>query len=160
MIVVFSLQSVICQLEQFYKLRLRRNFSYKGKVRLSYGPLAYFLDIFISSKNVVISADRWQHFCLKWKHRKNMQVDPNLNKLYSEQEISQHLRRITSCLDLLLISLRGNFLSQSEPREKVPSWAKHRHFNFRAKTELVMYNKQLFLVQSPISSTFYWFKKI
>ena len=28
--------------------------------------LAFFSDIFISGKKVVISAERWQHFCQKW----------------------------------------------------------------------------------------------
>ena len=32
--------------------------------------------------NVVISAERWQHFCQKWKYRKNMQADHNLIGLY------------------------------------------------------------------------------
>ena len=41
--------------------------------------LVYFSNIFISGKDVVISADRWQHVCQKWKHRKNMQADLNLN---------------------------------------------------------------------------------
>ena len=65
-----------------------------------------------------------------------MQADPNLNRLYSEQEISQSLRRITSCLYLLVMSLRGNFPSQFEL-----SQPKLKHFNFRAKTNRVMDNK-------------------
>ena len=37
-----------------------------GKVRSSYGPLAYFSDIFISGKNVVVfSVQKRQHFCHK-----------------------------------------------------------------------------------------------
>ena len=47
----------------------------------SYGPLAYFSNIFISGKNVVTSQQKWQHFCQKWKYRKNMQIDHNLNGL-------------------------------------------------------------------------------
>ena len=43
--------------------------------------LHIFSDIFISGKNVVISAERWQHFCQKWKYWKNMQADHNLNRL-------------------------------------------------------------------------------
>ena len=109
-----------------------------SKVRSSYGQFPYFSDILISGKNVVFCVQKRQHFCQKWKYWKNMQVDPNLNGLYSEWKISQHLQR---CFYLLVMSLSGNFPSQSEPREKVPSWAKHRHFNFRAKTELEMYDK-------------------
>ena len=54
----------------------------ESKVCSSYCPLAYFSDIFISGKNVVISHQKWQHFPQKWKYRKNMQVDHNLNGLY------------------------------------------------------------------------------
>ena len=43
-----------------------------SKVRSNNGPLAYFFYIFISGKNIVISAVRWQHFSQKWKYQKNM----------------------------------------------------------------------------------------
>ena len=43
-----------------------------AKGRSSYHPLAYFSYIFISGKNVVISQQKWQHFCQKWKYWKNM----------------------------------------------------------------------------------------
>ena len=49
--------------------------SYFTKVSSSYGPLAYFSNIFIS-------AEKWQHFCQKWKYRKNTQADHNLNFNY------------------------------------------------------------------------------
>ena len=52
------------------------------RVRSSYSPLAYFSDIFISGKNVVVSAEKWQHFCQIWKYPKNMQADHNLKGLY------------------------------------------------------------------------------
>ena len=42
----------------------------------------HIFDILISGKNIVISAERWQHFCQKWKYRKNMLADHNLNGLY------------------------------------------------------------------------------
>ena len=54
---------------------------FSSKVRLSYGSMAYFSDIFISSRNVVISQNKWQYFCQKGKYRKNMQADHNLNGL-------------------------------------------------------------------------------
>jgi len=37
------------------------------KVCSSYGPLAYFCDISISGKNVVISAEKWQLFLPEMK---------------------------------------------------------------------------------------------
>ena len=43
-------------------------------VRLHVFPIFSFL--------AKISAERWQHFCQKWKYRKNMQADNNLNRLY------------------------------------------------------------------------------
>ena len=43
-------------------------------VRLHVFPIFSFL--------AKISAERWQHFCQKWKCRKNMQADNKLNRLY------------------------------------------------------------------------------
>ena len=61
------------------------------KVHLSYGPLAYFYDIFMSDKNIVISQQKWQHFGQKWKHRKNIQAD----------QIKDHSSITSSCFWLI-----------------------------------------------------------
>ena len=55
-----------------FKFWLRISIS---KVRLSYGPLAYFSDIFISGKNVVSSAQK-RHFCQKWKYAEKYASGP------------------------------------------------------------------------------------
>ena len=64
-----------------YKNTINFTLMVQSKVRSSYRPLAYFSDIIISGKNVVISAEKWQHFCQKWKYRNNTQADNNLNGL-------------------------------------------------------------------------------
>ena len=51
------------------------------KVLSSYGPPAYFSNIFISGKNIVLAVQKRQHLCQKWKHQKNLQSDHNLNGL-------------------------------------------------------------------------------
>ena len=72
----------------------------------SYGLLAYFSYIYISGKNVVISQQKWQHFCQKWKNRKYMQVDHNLIGLWIAQPIQPNFKE--NGLDLLS-SLAGIF---------------------------------------------------
>ena len=72
---------LVSTLRHIFDIRIN-TYRISAKVRSSYCPLAYFSDIFISGKNVVISAERWQHFCQKWKYRKNMQGNHNLNGLY------------------------------------------------------------------------------
>ena len=51
-----------------------------AKVRSSYGPLAYFSDIFISGKNVVFSVNNI--FARNENISKNKQADHNMNGLY------------------------------------------------------------------------------
>ena len=55
----------------------RNRFSVKKFVQVIVCPIAYFSDIFISGKNVAISQQKLQHFCKKWKYRKNMHADHN-----------------------------------------------------------------------------------
>ena len=49
------------------------------------------------------SAERWQHFCQKWKCRKNMQADNNLNRLYLKY-LFTYLDNSGSIICFLLIS--------------------------------------------------------
>ena len=64
-------------------------------VRLHIFPIFSFL--------AKISAERWQHFCQKWKCRKNMQADNKLNRLYLKY-LFTYLDNSGSIICFLLIS--------------------------------------------------------
>ena len=91
---------------QIISARQSRNFS---KGRSSYGPLAYLSDIFISGKNVVISQQKWQHFCHKWKYRKNMQADNKTWTYFTYLHIHCATPKLTKNSDLTLWNISFHF---------------------------------------------------